>query len=100
MNNRNPLFTAIVVIILSFSVALMSQGLTDGIKVTLPEAVTVGDQVLEPGEYEIRRASTAQDQVLQIFSNDKMRYQTAVITIPTVGDQTPEDSKVVLHHIG
>src|SRR5262245_16841039 len=42
----------------------------------------------------------AQDQVLQIFSNDKMRWQTAVLTVPTVGEQTPEESRVVLHHIG
>lgn len=100
MNLRNPLFAAVGVVIMSFAVVVWSQGVTDGIKVTLPQPVTLGDQVLDPGEYEIRRASTTTDQVLQIFSNDKMRYQAVVITIPTLGKETPEESKVVLHHIG
>ena len=75
MNPRNLLVAVAAVLVLGAAFTLRSQGLTDGIKVTLPEPVTVGDVVLEPGEYEIRRASTNQDQVLRIFSNDKLRYQ-------------------------
>jgi hypothetical protein len=100
MNLKKPLYLAAVVIVMSFAIGVMSQGLIDGIKVTLPHPVTVGEQVLQPGEYEIRRASTATDQVLQIYSKDEMRYQTVVITIPTLDQETPEESKVVLHHIG
>jgi flagellar biosynthesis GTPase FlhF len=40
------------------------------------------------------------DSVLRIFSNDKLRYQTNVLTIPALGKDTPEDTKVILHHIG
>jgi len=100
MNVRNLLVAVAAVIVLGAAFTLRSQGLTDGIKVTLPEAVTVGDVVLDPGEYEIRRASMNADQVLRIFSNDKLKYQTVVLTIPTLGKETPEDSKVILHHIG
>lgn len=100
MNLRNPLFTAILLGILSFSIGLTSQGLTDGVKVTLPQPVTIGDMVLDPGEYEIRRASQTQDQVLQIFNNDKLRYETVVLTVPTLDNQTPEESKVVLQRVG
>ena len=100
MNPRNLLFTVAAVIVLGATFTLRSQGLTDGIKVTLPEPVTVGDVVLDPGEYEIRRASITTDQVLRIFSNDKLRYQTNVLTIPVLDKDTPEETKVILHHIG
>ena len=100
MNPRNLLFTVAAVIVLGATFTLRSQGLTDGIKVTLPQPVTVGDVVLDPGEYEIRRASTATDQVLRIFSNDKLRYQTNVLTIPVLDKDTPEHTRVILHHIG
>jgi len=100
MNPRNLLVAVAAVIVLGAAFTLRSQGLTDGIKVTLPEPVTVGEVVLDPGDYEIRRASTATDQVLQIFSKDKLRYQTNVLTVPALEKDTPEDSKVILHHIG
>jgi hypothetical protein len=102
MHLRKVLLAAIAVAIFAFSAAgLRGQSdFVDGIKVTLPEPVTVGDKVLQPGEYEIRRASQFQDQVLKIFNNDKMVYETNVITIPTEDKKTPEDSKVILHHIG
>ena len=100
MNPRNLFLAVTAVIVLGASYTLKSQGLIDGIKVTLPEPVTVGDVVLDPGQYEIRRASTATDQVLRIFSNDKLKWQTNVLTIPTLGKDTPEETKVILHHIG
>jgi len=94
------LLLATAIALVGLSSAVTGQQLIDGIKVDLPYAVTVGEIVLEPGEYEIRRASQNQDQVLQIFSNDKMRYQTSVITVPALDNKTPEDTKDVLHHIG
>lgn len=100
MNPRNLLVAVAAVLVLGVTFNLRSQGLTDGIRVTLPEPVTVGDVVLEPGEYEIRRASMHQDQVLRFFSNDKLRHETTVLTVPTFNRETPEDSKIVLHHIG
>jgi hypothetical protein len=100
MNPRNLLVAVAAVLVLGVTFNLRSQGLTDGIKVTLPEPVTVGDVVLEPGEYEIRRASMHQDQVLRFFNNDKLRHETTVLTVPTFDREAPEESKVVLHHIG
>lgn len=100
MNPRNLLVAVAAVLVLGVTFNLRSQGLTDGIKVTLPHTVTVGDVVLEPGEYEIRRASMHQDQVLRFFSNDKLRHETTVLTVPTFDREAPEESKIVLHHIG
>jgi hypothetical protein len=78
----------------------LGQGLVDGIRVTLPAPVTLGEKILDPGEYEIRRVSHHVDNVLKIFSNDKMVYETNVIMVPTHRMEFPEDSKVVLHRIG
>lgn len=99
MNPRNLFLVVASVIVMGAS--LMSQGLTDGVRVTLPHPVTIDDVVLEPGEYEIRRPSpNTNDQVLRFFSNDKLRYQTIAQTVPTAGEDTPEESKIILHHIG
>jgi hypothetical protein len=100
MNPRNLFFVVASVIVMGAS--LMSQGLTDGVRVTLPHPVTIDDVVLEPGEYEIRRPSpNSNDQVLRFFNNDKLRYQTIAQTIPTTaGEEPPEQSKIILHHIG
>jgi len=100
MNPRNLFFGVASVIVMGASFTLMSQGLTDGVKVTLPYAVTVGDVVLDPGEYEIRRPSQSNDQILRFFSNDKLRYQTVVQTIPAEEEKAPEQTRVLLHHIG
>jgi hypothetical protein len=101
MHLRKILLATIAVAIITFSVGLRGQGLVDGIKITLPEPVTVDDKVLQPGEYEIRRASQFQDQILRIFNKDKMVYEAHVITIPAAAEEATKDkSKVVLHHIG
>src|SRR5688572_10115143 len=100
MNPRNLFFAVASVIVMGASFTLMSQGLTDGVKVTLPYPVTVDEVVLEPGEYEIRRASSTTDQILRFFDKDKLRYQTVAITIPAEEQRVPEETKIVLHHIG
>jgi hypothetical protein len=100
MRLRNLLFAVFAISLAGISMGLMGQsGMIDGIKVTLPYPVTVGDSVLEPGEYEIRRASSVTDQALRIYNKDKMEWETNVLTIPVQDNKVPEDSKVVLHHI-
>jgi hypothetical protein len=101
MHFRKLLLVVIAVAAVTFSVGLRGQGLTDGIKVDLPHPVTIGDKVLEPGEYEIRRPSSANRDILQIFNKDKMVYETNVLTVATGPDaKDPRETKVVLHHIG
>jgi len=101
MHFRKLLLVVIAVVVVTFSAGLRGQGLIDGIRVTLPEPVTVGDKVLEPGEYEIRRPSSVNRDILQIFNKDKMVYETNVLTVATGPDtKDPKETKVVLHHIG
>src|SRR5688500_19564412 len=84
MRFRNLLLAAAITVT-GLAAGVSGQTMIDGVKVDLPYAVRVSDDlVLEPGEYEIRRASQNQDQVLRIYSNDKMRYETHVITVPAL----------------
>jgi hypothetical protein len=101
MHFRKLFLVVIAVTAVTLSVGLQGQGLIDGIKVDLPHPVTIGDKVLEPGEYEIRRPSSASRDILQIFNKDKMVYETNVLTVATgPDDKDPRETKVVLHHIG
>jgi hypothetical protein len=100
MNPRNLFFVVASVIVMGASLSLTGQGLTDGVRVKLPYPVTIGDVVLDPGEYEIRRPSPTNEQILRFFSNDKLRYQTAAQTIPTEDEKAAEKTRVLLHHIG
>lgn len=101
MHLRKLFLVVIALVVVTFSVGLRGQGLIDGIKVTLPQPVTVGDKVLDPGEYEIRRPSSANRDILQIFNKDKMVYETNVLTVATGPDEKdPKETKVILHHIG
>ena len=83
-------------------VAVRAQGpLTDKVIVDLPYTVTVRDTTLQPGQYTIQRSWTGDNnRVVQIFSNDGMKLETAVLTVPTVDNNTPDKTEVVLHHFG
>jgi len=83
--------------------AMLAQGpLYDKVIVDLPYRVTINDKVLEPGHYVIRQLDDpgGGSRVLQIFSDDGMKLETSVLTIPTLDNNTPEDTKVILHHYG
>ena len=74
----------------------------DKITVDLPYKVTLNDTALEPGHYVIRQLDDpgGGSRVLQIFTNDGMKLRTSVMTIPAMDNNTPEDTKVILHHYG
>jgi outer membrane biosynthesis protein TonB len=73
----------------------------DKVMVNLPYTVTIGDHVLQPGDYVIRQLpSAASSRVLLVYSDQGMKFETSAMTIPTLDNDTPEDTKVVLHHFG
>ena len=81
----------------------MAQGpMYDKIIVDLPYKVTVNDSVLEPGHYVIRQfESQAQSsRILQIYTDNGMKLKTTVQTIPALDNNTPDSTKVILHHYG
>src|SRR5690242_19919953 len=83
-------------------VALRAQGpMYDKVIVDLPYSVTVRDTTLQPGQYVIQQLpSDNNNRVVQIFSNDGMKLETAVITVPALENKTPDKTEVLLHHFG
>jgi hypothetical protein len=93
---------ALAIGVAAFNMGSQAQGpLWDKVMVNLPYAVTVGDRTIEPGEYSIKQLSSpgGAQRVLLIYKDD-MEFETSAMTIPTLDQNTPEDTKVVLHHIG
>ncbi|HEY3834916.1 MAG TPA: hypothetical protein VGL72_00020 [Bryobacteraceae bacterium] len=85
------------------SSSMFAQGpMYDKVIVDLPYRVTINNTVLEPGHYVIRQLDDpgGGSRVLQIFSNDGMKLRTTSMTIPTLDNNTPENTKIVLHHYG
>ncbi len=86
----------------SFSSVANAQTLYDKVIVDLPYPVTLNDTTLQPGHYVIRQLDTqgGGSRVLQIFSDKGMRIETSALTIPTLDNNTPERTDVILHHYG
>lgn len=83
--------------------AIQAQGpLYDKVIVDLPYTITVGEHILQPGEYVIRQlpSSGGASRVMLIYSDKGMKFETSAMTIPALDNRTPEDTKVVLHHFG
>jgi len=73
----------------------------DRVNVNLPYTVTLGDTTLQPGDYIIRELpSQTKSRVLLIYSQDGNKHEATVMTIPSLKNQTPDDTRVVLHHYG
>jgi hypothetical protein len=75
--------------------------LGDVVKVNMPYAVSLGEKTLAPGDYEIRqlRDLGGGSRVLLIYSDSGMKFEAMAMTIPTLDQKTPEDTKVILSHI-
>lgn len=74
----------------------------DRVNVNLPYSVTIGERTLQPGDYVIQqlRDQGGGSRVLLIYSDNGMKFETSAMTIPALHQNTPEDTKVVLHHFG
>jgi hypothetical protein len=104
MNLRSfALSTTVLALALTTSaVAVRAQGpMYDKVMVNLPYTVTIGDKTLQPGDYTIRELpSAAKSYVMLIYSDNGMKFETSALTIPTLDNNTPENTTVVLHHFG
>src|SRR6478609_1502716 len=76
--------------------------LYDRVNVNLPYSVTIGDRTLQPGDYVIQqlRDQGGGSRVLLIYSDNGMKFETSAMTIPALDQNTPENTKVILHHFG
>jgi hypothetical protein len=74
----------------------------DRVNVTLPYSVTIGDRTLQPGDYVLQqlRDQGGGSRVLLIYSDNGMKFETSAMTIPALDQNTPEHTRVILHHFG
>ncbi len=82
--------------------AAQAQPLWDRVDVNLPYTVTIGDKTLQPGNYVIQQLNdpSGGSQVLLIYGDNGMKFETSALTIPALQNRTQPDTRVVLHHIG
>src|ERR1700689_3089212 len=78
-----------------------AQPLNDRVEVNLPYSVTIGDKILQPGNYTIQELdSVAKSPVLLIYGDNGMKFETSAMTIGALENRTQPDTRVILHHIG
>jgi len=83
---------------------VQGQPLFDRVDVTLPYSVTIGKMTLQPGSYKIEqlRSPSGSSQVLLIYGDNGMKFETSALTIPALGKmaETQTSTRVMLHHFG
>ena len=92
-------FGLLVSIALGLCASTYAQGLTDGILVSLPSEVVVGEKRIPAGEYEFRKKGGANN-VISIFNRDELMYETNVIPISLEKKDAVEEPKVVMQKVG
>ncbi|MCC6860034.1 MAG: hypothetical protein IT158_15810 [Bryobacterales bacterium] len=99
---RIPQLVKPAVLFLCIAGFAFGQGpLYDKVVVDLPYSVTLTDKTLPPGEYTIRQLpGSGNPRTLTIYSNDGQKFETSAITLPALDNRTPDDTTVILHHIG
>jgi hypothetical protein len=106
MKNRSFTFAASALVLgLGTFVApstVQAQPMFDRVDVALPYSVTIGDKTLQPGNYVIQQldSQSGGGQVLLIYGDNGMKFQTSALTIPALQNRTQPDTRVILHHIG
>lgn len=81
---------------------IQAQPMFDRVDVNLPYSVTIGDKTLQPGNYIIQQldSQSGGSQVLLIYGDNGMKFETSALTIPALQNRTQPDTRVILHHIG
>jgi len=81
---------------------VQGQPMYDRIHVNLPYKITLGDKVLQPGDYTIQQLpdSGGGSRVLLFYTDNGMKFETSAMTIPALDINTARDTKLVLNHIG
>ena len=99
MNTRN-LVISVGILTASF---VMGQGpIYDKVEVNLPYAITVNNKVLPPGNYVIREheSPAGASRIVHFYDNQGMKLETTAMAIPALDKRTPEETKLILDHIG
>lgn len=75
---------------------------SDRAPIGLSHRVTVGDKILQPGNYTIEQLNIAggESPVLVIRGDNGARVETAVMIAPTVENRVQPDTRVIFYRIG
>jgi len=81
---------------------VQGQPLFDRVNVNLPYSVTIGNTTLQPGNYVIQqlRSFSGGSQVLLVYGDNGMKFETSALTIPALENQTQPSTRILLHHFG
>jgi Tfp pilus assembly protein FimV len=84
------------------SVAMGQGPMYDRVEVNLPYSVTVNNTVLQPGNYVIREheSTAGGSRIMHFFKDGGMKLETTAMAIPALDNRTPEETKLILDHIG
>jgi hypothetical protein len=76
--------------------------LFDKVVVDFPQNVHINDQVVPAGHYELRqlRDSGGGARVIGVTTEGASRFETAVISIPALNNNTPDATRVILQKVG
>lgn len=85
-----------------WTIPAISQGpLYDRIKASIPYPVTLGDKVLQPGDYTIQQLpSQSSSRVLLFYTRDGMKFETSAMTIPALDPNTARNTRLILNKAG
>ncbi|MGE0405330.1 MAG: hypothetical protein AB7O65_03450 [Candidatus Korobacteraceae bacterium] len=75
----------------------------DKVEITLPQRVTVENQVLEPGKYEIQEfqpPNQSESTVVHIFKDNRLVLKTTAQAAPTGGTGWADETKAILRRQG
>lgn len=102
MNLKKFAMSGVFVAALAATTANAQGPLYDKVIVDLPYTVTLNETTLQPGHYVIRQLDSpgGGSRVLQVFTNNGMKFKTSAMTIPALDNNTPSKTSVILHHYG
>src|SRR5947209_7244280 len=92
----------VIALLFGAAAGAMAQGpMYDRVTVNLPYPVTLNDKTLQPGAYTIEEdRSTTKNYILHIYSDNGMKFETTVTSIPATENKTPGQTQVILDHYG
>ncbi|HXA50267.1 MAG TPA: hypothetical protein VNV86_08195 [Candidatus Acidoferrum sp.] len=92
--------TATVGMILYLS-PISGQPMYDRIHVNLPYQIMLGEKTLQPGDYTIQRLpDNGGARILLFYTDNGLKFETSVMTIPALDPDTAKQTKLVLDHVG
>jgi len=84
------------------SIGIAQGPLYDRITVNLPYPINVNGTTLQAGDYEIRQHESVAggSRVVHFFRDGGMKLETTAMAIPALDNRTPEQTRLVLDHVG